>query len=200
MNAILIGDIIGSAQKSHQWMGLLKQVLQHYGETPKQWEIYRGDEFQLSVAPQHVLEVVYRLKAVMKSVKLDVRISIGIGDISFDAPKITQQNGSAFVRSGQLFENLKQRKLSLAIDSGSEDFDTTMNLLFRFATSVVDGWLPQSAEYVLAKLKNPESSQSELGLQLGITQAAVSRRHTRSQIDLLLDLNDLYVAKLNTIT
>ncbi len=199
MKAVLIGDIIGSSEKSEQWMNILKSTLHQYGDTPKDWEIYRGDEFQLSTAPNQALLAVYYLKAAMKSVKLDVRLSIGLGDISFESPKITQQNGTAFVRSGQLFESLKQKKLSLAIRSNDVDFDATMNLLLRFASSVIDGWLPQSADYVVTKLNNPELSQSDLGVKLGITQAAISRRHTRSQIDLLLDLHNLYVEKLNTI-
>ncbi len=199
MKAVLIGDIIGSSEKSEQWMDILKSTLHHYGDTPKDWEIYRGDEFQLSTAPNQALLAAYYLKAAMKSVKLDVRLSIGIGDITFKSPNITQQNGTAFVRSGQLFESLKQKKLSLAISSNDDNFDATMNLLLRFASSVIDGWLPQSADYVLTKLNNPELSQSDLGLKLGITQAAVSRRHTRSQIDLLLDLQNLYVEKLNKI-
>lgn len=199
MKAVLIGDIIGSSEKSEQWMDILKSTLHHYGDTPKDWEIYRGDEFQLSTAPNQALLAAYFLKAAMKSVKLDVRLSIGIGDITFKSPNITQQNGTAFVRSGQLFESLKQKKLSLAISSNDDNFDATMNLLLRFASSVIDGWLPQSADYVLTKLNNPELSQSDLGLKLGITQAAVSRRHTRSQIDLLLDLQNLYVEKLNKI-
>lgn len=193
MTAILIGDIIDSSKTiSAEWMISLKEVLLEYGQSPTDWEIYRGDEFQLSVSAEDALVAVYKLKAVMKSLKMDVRISIGLGDVTYEANKITERNGTAFIRSGQLFENLKQKKLSLAIDAGNENFNTTMNILFRFAISVMDGWLPQSAQYVIEKLKHPDLSQIELGTRLGITQAAVSRRHTRSQIDLLLDLERLY--------
>ena len=200
MTAVLIGDIIESTKvPSTEWMALLKKTLLEYGKTPKDWEIYRGDEFQLSIAPEEALVAVYRLKAIMKSVKMDVRISIGLGDVTYKSAKITERNGTAFVRSGQLFEGLKQKKLGLAIDSGDENFDATMNLLFRFADSVMSNWLPQSAQYVLEKLEHSELSQSEIGLRLGITQAAVSRRHTRSQIDLLLDLQQLYMAELTKL-
>lgn len=197
MIAILTGDIIGSTKNSTSWLELLQTSLKQFGNSPQDWEIYRGDEFQLAINPAKALLAAYCLKAALRSVKLDVRISIGIGEVTTKSQKITQQNGSAFVRSGHLFESLKQKKLVLAINSGDVDFDATMNLLLRFATSVIDGWLPQSAEYVLAKLKNPNISQHEMGAHLNISQAAVSRRHTRSQIDLLLDLQTLYTQKVN---
>lgn len=201
MTAVLLGDIIKSTKDtSSQWMLPLKQILLEYGKSPTDWEIYRGDEFQISMRPEDALLAIYKLKATMKSIKMDVRISVGLGEVTYEAAKVTERNGPAFIRSGQLFESLKQKKLSLAIDSGNEHFDETMNILFRFAVSVMDGWLPQSAEYVLEKLKYPELSQSELGLRLGITQAAVSRRHTRSQIDLLLDLQKLYLAEITKLS
>ena len=200
MTAILIGDIIDSSKTiSAEWMISLKEVLLEYGQSPTDWEIYRGDEFQLSVSAEDALVAVYKLKAVMKSLKMDVRISIGLGDVTYEANKVMERNGTAFIRSGQLFENLKQKKLSLAIDAGNENFNTTMNILFRFAVSVMDGWLPQSAQYVIEKLKHPDLSQIELGTRLGITQAAVSRRHTRSQIDLLLDLERLYSVEIKKL-
>ncbi len=200
MTAILIGDIIDSSKTiSAEWMVSLKEVLLEYGQSPTDWEIYRGDEFQLSVSAEDALVAVYKLKAVMKSLKMDVRISIGLGDVTYEANKVMERNGTAFIRSGQLFENLKQKKLSLAIDAGNENFNTTMNILFRFAVSVMDGWLPQSAQYVIEKLKHPDLSQIELGTRLGITQAAVSRRHTRSQIDLLLDLERLYSVEIKKL-
>lgn len=201
MTAVLLGDIIKSTKDtSSQWMLPLKQILLEYGKSPTDWEIYRGDEFQISMRPEDALLAIYKLKATMKSIKMDVRISVGLGEVTYEAAKVTERNGPAFIRSGQLFESLKQKKLSLAIDSGNEHFDETMNILFRFAVSVMDGWLPQSADYVLEKLKYPELSQSELGLRLGITQAAVSRRHTRSQIDLLLDLQKLYLAEITKLS
>ncbi|MBF6608546.1 MAG: hypothetical protein ITG00_07380 [Flavobacterium sp.] len=193
MKAIIVGDIINSTEVAPTlWMDSLKAVLSGYGQTPVSWQIYRGDEFQLAVKPNQAIIAVIRIKAAMRSLKLDVRLSIGIGEITYEAPKITESNGPVFVRAGQLFETLRQRKLSLAIDTGTPELNLQLNLFLRFAVSVMEGWLPQSAEYVTARLQNPNLSQEEIGNLLGINQAAVSRRHTRSQLDLILDLDQYY--------
>jgi len=50
MIAILTGDIINSREgETLNWLNILKEVLKQYGSTPKDWEIYRGDSFQLSI-------------------------------------------------------------------------------------------------------------------------------------------------------
>ncbi|MFT6866923.1 MAG: hypothetical protein ACJA08_001761 [Cyclobacteriaceae bacterium] len=56
MVAILTGDIINSRKSDViDWIGKLKKVLNQYGNTPKNWEIFRGDSFQLLVPPNRAL-------------------------------------------------------------------------------------------------------------------------------------------------
>src|SRR3546814_11309760 len=53
------------------------------------------------------------IKAIIKSIKqLDVRMAIGLGEISYVAKRVTESNGSAFVFSGEKFERLKKEKIS----------------------------------------------------------------------------------------
>lgn len=194
MISIITGDIINSRKlPSTIWMPALKKAFNQLGKTPNEWEIYRGDEFQLEVKnPEEALLVAIRVKALLKSLKLDARMSIGIGDKTYNAKKITESNGSAFVRSGELFEILKKEKTTLAINSGNADFDYQMNLMFRLALSVLNNWLPQSAEFVLTAIDNKALSQEEIGVKLGINQAAVSRRQTRAQFDLIMETENFY--------
>ncbi len=64
------------------------------------------------------LLVAMKLKASLKAVKgINVRMAIGIGTRTYNAAKITESNGSAFVNSGEKFEMLKQEKQNLAIKS-----------------------------------------------------------------------------------
>ena len=108
MTSIITGDIINSKGSSPKaWLPELKTILSHYGSNPVQWEIYRGDSFQLEVTPDKALEACILIKATIKQFKnLDVRLAIGIGNKTFDSEKITESNGTAFVNSGECFEAL----------------------------------------------------------------------------------------------
>ena len=196
MIAILTADIINSRKlPSKKWIADLKAFLNTFGKSPNDWEIYRGDEFQLEIKnPEDALLVAFQLKALFKSINVDIRISIGFGEKTYKAKKITESNGSAFVRSGETFDTLKKQKLNLAINSGDAIFDEELNLMLKLSLSFLDNWLQQSAEFVLVAIQNPTLSQEEIGAILGINQAAVSRRQKRANYELIKEL-DLYFRK-----
>ena len=196
MTAILTADIINSRKLSSKiWINDLKAFLNTFGQSPNDWEIYRGDEFQLEIKnPEDALLVAFQLKAFFKSIKLDLRISIGFGEKTYKSRKITESNGSAFIRSGETFETLKKQKLNLAINSADTIFDEELNLMLKLSLSFMDNWLQQSAEFVIVAIQNPTLSQEEIGMLLGINQAAVSRRQKRANYELIKEL-DLYFRK-----
>lgn len=202
MTSIITGDIIDSRkQPTKNWIDGLKQLLGTIGQNPAQWEIYRGDEFQLEVAnPEQALLMAFRIKAYLRTLQLDARMSIGFGDKTYDSGKISESNGSAFVRSGELFELLKKQKITLAIHSSNSDFDAEMNLMLRLGLIFMNHWLVQSAEFVVVALEHPGASQEEIGQKLGINQAAVSRRRKRAQFDLLLELDAYFRKKIKQLT
>lgn len=199
--SIITGDIINSRRlPSSVWMPALKDAFNKIGKTPKDWEIYRGDEFQLEIKnPEEAFLATIKIKALLKILKLDARMSIGVGNKNFNSKKITESNGTAFVRSGELFEILKKEKTTLAISSGNIVFDHQMNLMFQLALSIINNWLPQSAEFVLTAIENTSLSQEEIGQILGINQAAVSRRQTRSQFDLIMETEKFYRQQIRNI-
>lgn len=201
MNCIITGDVKGSRRaKSENWLEGLKKLFLQFGKTPIDWEIYRGDEFQLEVKNyEEALLVAFQIKAYFRSIKLDARMSIGFGDKTYIAKKISESNGTAFVNSGIGFENLKKNKTTLSIHSANKDFDKEMNLILRLGLSFMDNWLAQSAEFVLITIQNPKLSQEEIGSKLGINQAAVSRRRKRANFDLLLEINTAFTEKLKMI-
>jgi hypothetical protein len=202
MISIITGDIVNSRKLSSKiWIDGLKKLLNTIGKNPIEWEIYRGDEFQLEVKnPEDALIVALKIKSYFKSIKLDVRMSIGFGDITYKAKKISESNGSAFARSGEVFETLKKQKINLAVNSGYEAFDTEINLILRLSLTFMDNWLAQSAEFVLTAIDNPSLSQGEIGAKLGINQAAVSRRRKRAQFDLVMEIEHYFRNKIKTIS
>ena len=194
MISVLTGDIINSRKlPSDVWMNGLKKILNTIGPNPSRWEIYRGDEFQLEIDnPAEALQIAIQIKAYLKTLRLDARMAIGIGEKSHNSEKISESNGTAFVRSGELFETLKKQKITLAISSGQSDFDAKINLMLRLGLTFMNQWLVQSAELVLVAIENQSLSQEEIGQRLGINQAAVSRRRKRANFDLVLELENYY--------
>jgi hypothetical protein len=52
MKAVITGDIIDSRKsKDFTWIETLKNVLSGYGKNMSDWEIFRGDCFQLMIDP-----------------------------------------------------------------------------------------------------------------------------------------------------
>ncbi len=166
MKAVITGDIINSRKvASGLWLEDLKQVLNAYGSEPKDWEIYRGDSFQLVLAAEKALEAALIIKATIKQYKeLDVRMAIGLGEMEYIAEKITESNGTAFINSGECFEELK--KQTLGIKTPWKDFNSSFNLLFSFVLMVADNWTSTSAEILKKALENPEFNQSQLAQAL----------------------------------
>ncbi len=194
MIAIITGDIINSeTHKASEWIDVLKNQFSKWGETPTEWEIYRGDEFQLKTEPQQALRLAIQLKALIKSIKgLDVRMAIGIGTESFKGVSISESNGTAYQRSGRTFETLRKEKVNLAIATGNKEEDYSLNLMLKLALDFMDEWTMVSAEIVAIALANPELAQQEIAEQLHIQQSAVSQRQKRARLDLVLQLMDYY--------
>lgn len=200
--SVITGDIVGSRKAiQSQWLPKLKKTLSHQGKSPEVWEIYRGDSFQLEVKdPLLAFRTTLRIKATIKTVKnLDVRMGIGIGEKRTAGSKIAESEGEAFLRSGETFESLRQKKQHLAVGTPWPEFDREMNVCFRLASIPMDEWTQNSAELVLLLLRDPNLTQEALAKKLRVTQPSVSERHSRSHYDDILDLEALYQEKIKKL-
>ena len=72
--------------------------------------------------------------------------------------------------------------------------------MLRLGLTFMDNWLVQSAEFVLKSIENPLLSQEEMGVKLGINQAAVSRRRKRAQFDLVMELEQYFRNKIKKLS
>lgn len=182
MIGVITGDIVNSRKVANpdEWLSKLKTAFDAIGATPKTWEIIRGDSFQVEITqPADTLRKALYIKSLIKSIAgLDVRMAIGIGTKTHDAPKISEANGEAFVRSGRLFDQLK--KNTLAIKSPWQDVDRAINMCLELALLTMDRWTPNSAEIMVLSIENPEKTQLELGNILKISQGRVSERQQRA--------------------
>lgn len=192
MVAILTGDVTASTTGSPaRWMKALKGVLNQYGKSPHDWEIYRGDSFQLRVdAPLGLSSALHIMSAVRAESQHQVRIGIGVGEETYRAQRITESNGPAYVHSGRVFDRLGHRLLSFGSDR--EQWNEGMDLLFRFAGHVIKSWTPIAAQVVWQAIEHPELNQTDLAALLGKSQSNVSATLKRAGFDLLSELNAYY--------
>lgn len=196
MTSIITGDIINSRGKSDPsvWLHPLKDLLGGWGKSPKTWEIFRGDSFQLEISrPEYALLAAIQIKACIKSIdKLDVRMGIGIGEKNYNAARITESNGSAFVHSGDTFEALKKQKQRLSIKTPWPELDIEFNLMFRLASIALDKWTPATAQLVAVSIAHRELSQKELGDRIGRTQSTISEGQKRAHYEEVMALEEFY--------
>lgn len=201
MIAVITADIIKSTNAQPEiWLNALKNELNRLGSNPKDWEIYRGDSFQCAVNPEVAVLSAIKLKAAIKSTgKIDIRIAIGLGDITYDSDRVTESTGSSFVHSGAKFETLKKEKQNIAMKSDYDNFDAEINLYLKLGLIAMDNWTMNSAEMVSLMLNNPNLSQTEIGQLIGIKQTSVSLRLKRAYFYELMEINDMYKTKLRGI-
>ena len=201
MIAIITGDIINSEKSdASEWINILKNQFSKWGESPADWEIYRGDEFQIRIPFNKALKAAILIKALVKSYKdLDVRMAIGIGAESFTGTSVSESNGTAFLNSGRMFEGLKKEKRNLAIVTEDPNINETFDVMLKLALDFMDEWTVVSAEIVAMVLENPNASQREIAEKLNIQQSAVSQRQKRARIDLVIELLDYYTKAIKRI-
>ncbi|MFV9550685.1 SatD family protein [Algibacter sp. PT7-4] len=199
MTSIITGDIINSKKSAPEnWLEALKTILNSYGKSPKIWEIYRGDSFQLEVLPEHALEACILIKATIKQFEnIDVRLAIGIGKKTYISKNITESNGSAFINSGECFENLK--KTTLAIKSPYKQFDTAINIMLNLAQLTINNWSSTSANLVKTTLKKPNLNQSQLAKVLNKTQGNISQGLKRAGYDEISKLLHYYKTQIQDL-
>jgi hypothetical protein len=195
MEAVLTGDIINSrkVKSPEEWMARLKAVLNCYGKPPATWQVFRGDSFQLKTKSTEALQAAYQIRAAIKSIEgLDVRISIGLGSISYTGKKITESSGEALIHSGEAFDELKSKKKKLEIRSSDKALNRELNTMILLAEGLVESWTRGSAEAMNLFLHKPATSQNQLAEELGISQPSVSSRLSVAHAAEVKEMLDYY--------
>ena len=183
MVAIITGDIVSSRTlKPAVWLKHLKEGLQMFGSSPINWELYRGDSFQFKTTTEDALLHAVLLKTWLKQLKeIDVRLSIGIGEQTFEGTKITEGNGTAFELSGEGFDALEKKNLT--INTANKSLNDTFRVMTDLALLIMDKWTDKSAEIIFLKLKNPELNQTQIAEKLDKKQSTISEALKRGGFD-----------------
>lgn len=158
IKSVITGDLVNSTNIAAKWRQTVLDTLNVCAAdfqplTLCNLEMYRGDSFQIVVdKPDYALAVAIALRAKLKAMTpgkqqlWDARLSIGIGDISFESDNIVTSDGEAFRLSGRSFDNIGKKRLS--ISTTWPDFDKDMELVTRFADDVITSWTAKQAKVV----------------------------------------------------
>ncbi len=199
MVAVITGDIIDSRkiEGSSHWNEPLDQL---FKLKKLAWEVFRGDSFQVEIPdPQKSLALAIHIKAVLRSIKLDARMAVGLGDKQQDAKRVGMRTGTAYYNSGEAFESLKAKNQNILIKSGEEAFDRDINTMLKLALVFMDTWTANSAEVTRLLLEKPALRQIELGQLLTIDQSSVSARIKRANFEEISELLKTFQLKVKEV-
>ena len=171
-----------------------------WGSSPQSWEIYRGDEFQLKCKIDDVFWRFIAIKSLIKSQEnLDVRIAIGIGEENFSSEKITESNGTAYVNSGRLLNDLKSDGHTVAIKTSNNTLDRDLNILLRWSSKDFDNWTMATSEIIHEMIMNNDITQEDLAKKFTISQSSISQRLKRANYDLIVETDHYFRKKISEL-
>jgi hypothetical protein len=142
-------------------------------------EFYRGDSFQANIKdPRIALELVLKIRAAAKSIStsLDVRASIGIGNIPSRVTDLRTSTSEAFVLSGRGFDEL-QSDSRLTITSNRNEANLALKVIALYCDFIFRGLTSKQAAVLFELLQR--STQVEIAKKLKKSQATINR-HAQS--------------------
>ncbi|MFP2994913.1 hypothetical protein ABN763_03335 [Spongiivirga sp. MCCC 1A20706] len=211
-SAVITADIIDSSTydpQSYEFIiGQLKAearlIQEDFKEAEVHFEIYRGDSFQLVINDAHkALQAAIRIKAAINKIVLiskksksaskmvDIRMSIGIGAIDYEADLVRESNGPAFHYSGRGFDTfIKNSNIKTLVNTENNNVNNEFKTSLKFFDYLVDRWSIASAEVVYYLLQG--FTETKIADMLGISQAAVNLRKKAAGWDEIQSLLNRY--------
>ncbi|MCA1759130.1 MAG: hypothetical protein LC658_05120 [Bacteroidales bacterium] len=175
--AVITGDIVNSsvldeAQKSFIQNGIEQFIHEGILLRPR---FYRGDSFQLAAKPMValLLALKFRMEVRRKNEAADLRVSIGIGEISSWNEDVLLADGPAFVLSGKNLDSLKNKDLNIIIVTGNKELDSELETYCYMADVLLKNLSSVQANMLFYRLNS--LSQEQVGEILQISQPSVSK-------------------------
>jgi hypothetical protein len=189
--AVITADLIDSSQKhANEWLPKLRSTLSYIGQNPADWDIYRGDSFQLICAVPDALKWCLFIKCCIREIEgLDVRMAVGIGQVNLPITNITEASGLAFMLSGHAFDELKQ---NIAFNTGDEKTNEQLNVMLQLALISMDNWSVTEAQTLSPAFLDLNITQVALAAKLQKSQSTISATLKRSGYDAIKKLEAYY--------
>ena len=201
METIITGDIVNSRDvESEIWLSPLKTLFTEIAFSEKDWDIFRGDSFQISVMPEEAFRIAVLIKSAIKKIRnknIDVRMAIGIGESDRRVSKVSESTGEAFVYSGELLDTLTQKDVHLGIKTPWKRIDDEFNMMFKLALIVLNSWTVNTSEVAYVLFKTPEITQTELAKKFSLAQSTINARIKRGSVYEIAELETYYKMRIS---
>lgn len=179
---VVSGDVIGSSLLKPAARKKLQQLLDVFFEQAvKQWpdlhiQQYRGDSIQGVFIQNRLvaLRFVLLLHSYLIKEKFKMRLSIGVGEISFKSKSVVTSDGSAFQASGIYLDALTKSGELISIAGADDDFTSEWQVHCASLNYIIERWSPQQAEAMYLQLQ--DHTQQTMARKLKIKQPSVHQR------------------------
>jgi len=201
IKGVITGDLVNSANIAARWrqtiVDALNTCVKNFDSiTPIKIEMYRGDSFQVVVdKAEQTLAVAIALRAMLRastpndSEVWDARVSVGIGEISFESNSILTSDGEAFQLSGRALDSMSKKRLS--VTTPWSEFNDAIELNTRFADELVSNWTVKQARVVYHSILFPKSQKARAD-ELGMTRQNFNHHWNLSKGQLIMDYIDYF--------
>jgi hypothetical protein len=180
--AVLTGDIVNSTGLTPGQEGkLIKELVEVLNRffAPHLYEFFRGDSFQVYLKdPAEALRMALVCRGLAigiaghreeeSAVISDVRVSIGIGEVSRPVKTLGLAKGEAFLLSGRQFDQLKEKEQRLAICCSDPVANIGFEVMADHLDSIYSQMTVKQAHLIVALLQ-------------GITQQQYAEKEQRSK-------------------
>jgi len=200
--AVLTGDLIGSSRftidEREEILSILKDSFKIISsdiiESP--FGIFRGDSFQGVLSrPDEALKAALIIRASLlskfkeKRPRLDARIAIGIGTISYLPDQAGEGDGEAFRNSGPELDKMKKGEQNSIIMTPWTEINEELQTECALLDALIQRWTKEQAEATLYQIRNkgdtPDFSSSKVIMQgepqKGKTQEVIAKILSISQ-------------------
>jgi hypothetical protein len=185
IQAVLTGDIVNStkltaAKEAKLSSTLIDLFVDYYSK----FEFYRGDSFQAYVKkPQNALRLALlsrsaaiRLFKEDKLVLSDIRISIGIGEVTTPVRSLKTAKGEAFILSGRKLDEIMKNHQRLAITTPNPLANEGLQVIADYLNAIFDVMTGKQAEVIFELLKG--EMQKVVAKKFKKTKSTIHQRIT----------------------
>jgi hypothetical protein len=196
-HSVLTADLVNSTllepTREKQVLQSIKSILANHKS-----EFFRGDSFQVYLPKaEEALKVALlcRTSAIAlqpddSSVRSDVRISIGIGNVEGPVRELATAKGEAFLLSGRAFDNMQKSEGRLIISTEHKLGNTSFSVLSDYINSIYKQMTTKQAEVIFELLKG--LSQQQVAEKLNRSKSTISQHVTAGKWDEIENLIDKY--------
>lgn len=182
IQAVITGDIVNSTKlPASKTSRLTQRIIEVFDKNKN--EFYRGDSFQAYIKePKEALRLALLCRTaainIAKDEKVvsDVRISIGIGNITGTIRSLKTAKGEAFVLSGRMLDEIIKTEQRLAITSGNHLANEGLQVIADYINSIFQLMTAKQAEVIFELLQGQQ--QQAVAKKLKKTKSSIHQRVT----------------------